>query len=170
MTRTTKIILTVSILLNLLLSGALAGYAVKAYQHRPEYNKPFYKALSPEGQLLLDKVFQQARSEMKENFKEVRSLRHEIMTLLMAEKFDVEAFDTLTSEMMTMHVAMMKARMEAHKNLAQDLSTADRQQLAKFLSRLGGPGGGRHYKKETKRFPDIDRQEKSFRSMESASP
>lgn len=169
MTRTMKILLTVSVLLNVLLVGALGGYAFNAYQNRLEHNRSIHEGLSPEGLQFLDESFQRVRSEMKDNFKEARHLRKDMMDVMMAEEFDSERFDALAQEMMAMHTAMMQAKMETHKSLAEKLPASDRQQLARWLSKIGGSERS-HRKKGIRSFSGQDKPDHSLRPKENTSP
>lgn len=141
MTRTVKILFTISVLLNVLLLGASAGLALKM-SHKPWHKMP--DNLSPETQNLMERSFQESRNEMQPTIEDMKEARADLARVFSAPSFDEAQFDRAVDQMMTAQRQLMQKRFEATKEMAQQLSQEEREKLAEVLSK---PFGGFHHSK-----------------------
>lgn len=146
MMRTMKIIMTLSVVLNILFIGTIGSYAYKTMQHKPQWRERIQDKLSPEGQNYMARTFQEIKAEMKNDFQDFRRLQQDMISLMEAEEFDDKAYDKLANEIAEKHMAMMAAKIKTHKQMAQDLSAEDRKLLARRLAHMGAskPKQGRN--------------------------
>ncbi len=139
MTKNMKIVFTVSVLLNILMAGVLAGFAVKCNQPEPWRAPPAMEKLSPEGRALMKQSFDQSRDTMRQTFQDARQLRERLNSILEAETFDPEAYAAASAALREHQVKIMERRAQTAGDLAAKLNPEDRRLMADWLS---GPGKG----------------------------
>lgn len=147
MTKRFKIILTISILLNLLFIGLAGGVTVKRSFYGPgEFGKPgWMKDLEPETRHLMARSFQQGKKEMKPHVTRLRQVKKDLARILKADEFDAEAYRAKSKEMGEIFAEMGQYRVEAMITVNEQLSQDERKKLAKRFER-GGRKGGWHNK------------------------
>jgi len=131
MNRKLKIFLTLSIILNLLLIGALGGFSYKRWQH----HKPFEREmLSAEAQQVLRDTFTARRENMRETFAEARASRNALADILAADEFDPDAFDAAIAQKQVLTDRIMQAHIDGVRALALALPDDDRKKMARHLA------------------------------------
>ena len=146
-----KIILSVSVLLNLLLIGTVAGHAYKHWSSHPWHQVKV--DLSPEGQNMAGRTFQSAFRDIRPLGQDARKVRGELVKILSAEEFDEAAFDKATEKMLSIRGEMKDKKIQAMKEVAMNLSLEDRRAMADRIAKM--VGGGREHK--VKRHRNIQR-------------
>lgn len=138
MTTGLRVIFTVSVIMNVLLMGAAAGFFVQRWSVSPSWEIT-REALSPESRNIVARVFQKFHRDVKEDVGAVRSARKEMVQILKAESFDEAAFDKVQAKMQKAQFKVMEQKALITKDLAMQLSGDDRQKLAENLVKaLGG--------------------------------
>lgn len=138
MTKRVKIFFTVSVLLNLLLGGALAGMAVDEMGHKPW--EEVKAELAPETQNLLARSFQESSRAMSSTIGDMRSAREKMKKIFSAKEFDETAYDKAVEEMTLAQQKLMNERLRVSKELATQLPQEEREKIAeKFSKPWGGP-------------------------------
>jgi len=133
MTKTAKIIFTVSILFNLCLAGVVAGFLLSAPIGPP--GPP--KGLSPESARILKTAMQDANlkplaAQMKQKTKEMESL-------IRAEKFDAAAYEKLGREILDLRARMAREKADAMGRALPLLPQEDREKMARrAASKMAG--------------------------------
>lgn len=133
MSKTLKIIFTVSIILNVLLSGAVGGVIYKEWRYHPWHE--IKKELSPEAKNLVARSFQQGRREAGPSIREAMSDRRELVKILEAKEFDAEKFQAKAEELQKIQGKLTDIKIEATLELARELSYEDRKKLAENIAR-----------------------------------
>ncbi len=138
MSKTLKIILVLSILLNVLFAGVIIGHvSTKAYKYGGRHHG-FWKAMAglPEDkkELLKDKM-QEMRREGKATRKAIHDKRAELIGVLTAPEFDETLFDQKVEELHEIHGQMAKNLAEATKELAKKFNQEERKALGVLLKR-----------------------------------
>jgi Spy/CpxP family protein refolding chaperone len=136
MNKNVKIFFTVSVLLNLLLIGLMAGQAYKTWADEPWRRGDITKKLSPEGQAIVKNLMREAVPRKDEHFQSMADMRAEMGTLLRADPFDPEAFDALTSRMVTLKTRMTRDRMGTTKEIALSLVPEDRKAFSESFMHM----------------------------------
>ncbi len=143
MSRRLKIIFTLSVLLNVLLIGVVAGSCYKrmdgprhfAYGSDPQFNHKMAKAMM------------EARKGQESFFKDMKDAKKELVEVLAAPDFSEEAFLAASAKVEQAQQALFKARNDATLKMAQEMTPEERQQMAKHMQamseRHGRKGGFR---------------------------
>ncbi|MAE51301.1 MAG: hypothetical protein CMH27_05795 [Micavibrio sp.] len=160
-----KVMFTISVILNVLALGAAGGMVYKQWSHAP------YRALSsemsPEGHNIVARTMQTAFKEGRGDMKKARAIKKQISQILSAKDFDAEAFDAKAETLHKIMSNMGKRRIDVTRDLAADLSQADRKVLAERFEK----GFHGHDKKSRKKKPhafmkeDQDRIKKGVRPL-----
>lgn len=173
MTRKMKMLFTLSVIVNVLLLGTAGGMAYKHWSQEP-YSE-VYADMSPEARNIVARTMQTAFRDGREEMKKAREVKKEIRAILSAETFDAEAFDAQAEKLHTIMSGMGHKRIDVTKELAEQLSQADRKVLAEKFSkgfhgrdRRGGHKGRPHeFLKEQERDAGDDiAVKKGVRPME----
>lgn len=160
MSNNMRMIFTISIILNVLLIGWAAGMAYKHYTYNPM--QKMQAEMSPEARNIVARTMQKAFREGREEMKKARAVKKDIKAILSAPEFDAEAFDAKAKTLSEIMRGMGQRRIEVTKELASQLSAADRKVLSERFSR----GFHGHDKKTGKDRPhaflkDHDRKDES---------
>ena len=142
MSKSLKIIFTLSIILNVLLLGVIAGHTYKKWNDDPI--EQAMDEMSPEGRNIVARKIQAAFREGRDEMRSMRQSKKQLQSLLTAEEFDASAFE---EEALKLHELIKEKgfkRIEITKELAQELSLEDRKVLAKRFSK-GFHGGKRSH-------------------------
>lgn len=144
MNRHLKIIFTLSILLNVLLIGVVAGAAYKRMDGPPR----FEESRDPAFNHKMAKAMMEARKGQEALFRQMRAARNDMNDALAADVFDEAAFDAASERLYKVQADMFRARNEATLKMAREMDAAERKELVahfKALSeRRGKHGDGKH--------------------------
>ncbi len=133
MTRTLKIIFTVSLVLNVLLIAAGAGFAFKALRHMPGHGPMARENLSPETQHLMARTFRKNRKDMAECIRDAHEQREALMDVMAAENFDPQAYDRAIEGLLAGQNEMMRMHAQTIKKMAERLPAEERKKLGMHL-------------------------------------
>lgn len=133
MNRHLKIIFTVSILLNVLLIGALAGSCSKRWDGRGDGLPRMARGGDPQFDHEMAKAMQEARKNQKPLQDELKAAKKELHGILAAETFDEAAFKAASEKMYKAQADLFRARNEATLNMAKDMSVDERKEMAQRL-------------------------------------
>lgn len=150
MSRKYKIILTVSIILNVLLLGMTGGMMYKKWQWKRSNIEIVQADFSPEARNLIARHFQEARNEMKDEFGKSRQRRKKLVDLLRAENFDQDEYDRTVEQMRDTQNELLERKMEMLKDLALALPPEDRKKISPQFIRPYGPHHGSDKGKSSK--------------------
>lgn len=131
MTRTIKILFTLSVLLNVLLLGAAGGYAIKRMQAQSQ--KPWdhiKNDLSPESQKMVTEGFQKIRTDMEPLMNEVRKTREEMKSILMEDRFDVRKYNEAALRAQGLRREMSEKFMGSTQKIVAGLTPEERKKVA----------------------------------------
>lgn len=159
MSRKIKTFFTVSILLNVLLFGALGGIAVGEFSDRPWHRMA--EDLKPETQNVLARTFQKSHNEAKAAYQEMKAAKEELSRIFSARNFDAEAYKKAVERMRAAREKVMEERFEAMMELGAELPQSERKKIAEQFSKRFGEY--RHHGKKPRMFdhPPAPAQEKS---------
>lgn len=130
MSKSIKIIFTISIVLNVLLLGAMAGQTFHKLGDRKDRLERMTQEMSPEGRHVVAKTMQKAFRDGRDKMRSMRQSKQDVKDILGAEEFDAEAFESAASKMQEMMIKAGDRRIQVTKELAEQLSQEDRKQLA----------------------------------------
>lgn len=143
MSKRFKIILTVSVLLNIVLAGITAGMMMQCGQ--PSWQpKEEMARLSPEAKSLMGESFAQNRRAMDKVFDDAKKARRDVVRILTAESFDKGAYEKASETLRDKQVQIMAKRAGAAGDLAAKMKAEDRKIMAEWLAgpiRGMGKGG-----------------------------
>lgn len=135
-TKTFKVILTVSVLLNLFFLALVGGHFLKRSgggEHRPSI-----ELASGESQSLVKQSMKKMRLQSKEMHKESRALRREMQKIMSADDFDAKAYVETSEQLRDVQGKMHALFSSSMLELAEKLPVEDRKNLSKKLIR-GNP-------------------------------
>lgn len=162
MRRSTKIILSVSLITNLLLVGVVGGAAYKKWSARPWHEVK--KQLEPESRNVVARTFQDKFREIRPIGREARKARGDLIKVMTAEEFDVEAFDKAANELTDLRDRISEIKLQATKDILSQLPKEEREKLAGRLAESIGGGmerkvhRDRHIRpRKPEHKPDFDR-------------
>ena len=148
MSQRMKILLSVSLALNVLLLGVSAGHVYQRWSSHPWHEVK--KELSPEGRNIAGRVFQSAFRDIKPLGQDARKARAEIVKILSADEFDADAFDKATARMLDIRGDMKALKIQAMRDAASQLSVEDRRKMADRMAKMVGGGHKRRVKRDRK--------------------
>lgn len=152
MKKSHKILFTLSIVLNLALTGVVAGHVVKRWRDAPW--QEVQKDLSPQTRDLMRKMFMEKREKIKSNWKEMGEKKKAMEVILSAPEFDAQAFDTAVQDWQMFNSHVTQGKMEFFKSVMTQLPQEERIKLAeKFVKILTGT----HDRKEGREGGDSPR-------------
>ncbi len=131
MNRKIKLLLIVSLLLNVLLAGMVTGHMM--HRFAPSWGTPAEAVLSPEKQALVHSVMHKAFEENKPLRDEIRQTQDAMGHILESEPFDEAAYDAQTKKLHTLHQLQSQHMAEAFKSLARQMNPSERAALADML-------------------------------------
>ncbi len=153
MSKTLKIIFTISILLNLLMAGVIIGHAAKKWKESDWYEVK--DQLQPETRELMRQAFRSGFKEVRPLFREARQKRNELSQILSAEEFDGQAYDRVSEDLMDIESRMFAHRYGVVKDISEQLPAAERKILVKkFVSGFLDRRGSKHHHKGKKHWKD----------------
>ena len=131
MTKTMKIIFTLSILINLVLIGVVGG---SFYKHHKKYAHPIPKELSAESRAELEDDMKASREKMRAQFKELKKYHGELRSVVTAEEFDIDAYNESVDRILDTKDEMGKQKAEMMGNILSKLSLEERRKVSeRFL-------------------------------------
>lgn len=147
MSKTIKITLAASVLLNVLLIGILIGsfsHMLAGPFQMQKHMKEVIGKLPEDKQELVRGTMKELRSETKVTKKKVDAKREEIMEVLTAPEFDAALFDRKVAELHDLMGELASEVAEAAKKIASNLDQQDRIMLSELIKRKPGPPHPRH--------------------------
>ncbi len=138
MSKKIKIVLTVSIILNVLLLGVLIGMSADDYKDHRNKRADFRSALdklSPEKSKMVNKTMRSLHKETRKTRKEVKKTRNKINKILSAPEFDESAYDTEIKNLKKLQAEIMDKFSIVTKDLALKLEQDERKVMAELLKK-----------------------------------
>lgn len=132
MSRRLKIIFTLSVLLNVLLIGVVAGACYKRMDGPPRFGD----SRDPQFNHKMAKAMMDARKGQEALFKDMKDAKKELVNVLAAPDFSEEAFLAASAKVEQAQEALSKARNEATLKMAKEMTLAERQQMAKHMQAM----------------------------------
>ncbi len=147
MSKKLKLVLMVSLLLNVLLVGFVAGrLAPFDFKKYHEHRQAVLKQLPDEKRAIVEVAFKEHRKGMKQHFKERHHARKMMGKILRDEPFDEAAFLALSEKMQRDSQQMRQLMQMKIVELARQLNQKERGLLVEMLRkpRHGRGGSGHH--------------------------
>jgi uncharacterized membrane protein len=144
--RTWKLLLAGSFVLNVFLLGGIAGGAYQWFAAHDKVAKApqprtalrfATDGLSPERQQQFLEGLKQARRDAKDDAREGREWRHEVLALLAAPQFDRVALDAALEQTRKADIALRTEVESSVANFATTLTAAERVTFAEGLKQAG---------------------------------
>lgn len=165
MSRTLKIIFTLSILLNIALLAAGGGMIHKKMKYGYGPERDMRSELSDESRELIRSTFRGAREEFKPKFEEMSEAKARMEGILKAETFDEQAYNNAAKELRDLEYEMSEMKAEKAKDFLTVLPIDDRKAMAEHMARkMAGHsahkrGHGKYREKFRERLEDRAGQE-----------
>jgi uncharacterized membrane protein len=143
MKKCTKTLFTLSVVLNFLLLGALAGVGIKEWRHDPWHMAK--NEMSPESRDMVKESFQKMHADMKPLFADMRRSREQMREILRQEQFNAARFDEVSAHLRTLRQQMGDRMSAVTKDMVAVMPPQDRQQMADHFVmgwKHGGKRGG----------------------------
>lgn len=137
-----RVILVLSLLLNIFLFGAGAGFVYKHYSQKPWMKER--GTLSPETRNIVGRTLQSTFRDIRPLGQDARTARAELIKVLSAEEFDAVAYDKAVERLRDIKGDIQDKKIAATKEIAQNLPFKERQKMA---DRMVGMVGGGHEKR-----------------------
>ena len=130
MTKTTKIIFTISLILNLALIGVIAGGVYKkAKRHMPPAE------LSLSSREMMRENIENSKKTMRADFKKMKQHRDDLEDIMLADSFDIEAYNMVVERILDAKDRIAREKsVVMGKTLAQ-LPLAERKKFAGHVLR-----------------------------------
>lgn len=145
MNKRVKIILTASVLVNVLLAGTLVGMIMDK-RHEMPWEK-VKRELAPESQELVSKMFQDTWKDMGPVIRQSMDNRKYLADVVRADEFDPKAFDEAVKRLRGVQDLIAKKKIESTKELLVKLPGEDRKKLAEQVANSFSWKGNRHGKR-----------------------
>lgn len=128
-------LLAVSLLLNVLLIGFVAGKAT--HMKRDWHREPAMSEINLPGEkkAAVQAAMTEFKADGKERRKEIREKREEIVAILTAPEFDEAAFKAKSQELGMMFREGRVQMIDRIAEIAKTMSQEERRELAKFMRR-----------------------------------
>lgn len=150
MSKTIKVVMIISLVLNILLIGFIIGnVSHRFFINNSIRQKPqeFSVNLPPDKKELFFNTMQKVRAENRVVKKQLREARRKIFSILTSPQFDEDSYTSEVEKLHLLRGLMMKRFSNATKELAKQLNQEERRALAEHLKRLP-----RHH--QERRLPD----------------
>ena len=138
MSRNIKILLLLSIIINVLLVGVVIGHFSTKYMAKKHFKGHFPKVgkvLPPEKQEMLTDAMMKHHKESGKTKRKIHKVREEIVKILAAPEFNEQLYDEKVEELHNLHGEMAKGLSEVTKKLAVKFTPEERRVLAEILKR-----------------------------------
>jgi uncharacterized membrane protein len=138
MSKRLKILVFVSLIINILLIGVVIGHFSTRYFVKKHFKGHFPEIsteLSAEKQEMLTDAMIKHHTESRDTKRKIRRVREEIVKILTAPEFNEQLYDKKVAELHDLHGQMAKGLAEATKKLAVKFTPAERRVLAQILKR-----------------------------------
>jgi uncharacterized membrane protein len=138
MSKTIKILILASVILNILLIGVIIGNVSQRFFKEDSLRRTppeLTVKLPPEKEKLFSDTLGKVRLENREIRKQVREGRENIFSILTAPQFDEAAYESETKKLHELRMLMMHQLSDTTKQLAKQLNQEERKALAEWLKR-----------------------------------
>ncbi len=132
MSDTLKKVLTVSILLNILLLGVLAGF-INTRLHSDWFYSAAHE-FNPESRHLAARIMRKTRNGLETDIRRLHKTRDDIMKVLQADDFDSLSYEHNADKLRSTQARILDTKLNATKELALALPDKERQYLAGRLA------------------------------------
>jgi uncharacterized membrane protein len=142
MSKTTKLVLIGSLVLNLLLLGVVIGQSPRRFDRgamREQLMEQKIKDLPPASQARLRQRFTELRKTAEPLFDQLRQVQDETAQLVGADPFDPAAFDRQEAKIIQLRAETTKKLTQSVKDAVKDLTLEERQRFAEILRRPTPP-------------------------------
>lgn len=146
-----KLIITVSVIINVLLAGTVAGMILDRPRTMPW--EQVKETLSPESQKLVTKMFQNTWKESSSVMRQSMDNRKYLAEVVAAEEFDEKKFDEAVKRIRGVQDLMAEKKIKSTKELLKKLPKEDRQKLAEAVSNSFSWKGGNRDKRHDQPQP-----------------
>ncbi len=138
MSKTLKVIFTLSILFNIAFAGLVSGHYAKQMKRWDQ----FREELAPETQELMKATFKEKRDAIRKKKKVSHEKLGAIAEILNAEEFSEDEFKAAIEDWRIFQNKVIDGKAETMIGMALQLPQAERQKLSKrFVHILSGRGG-----------------------------
>jgi len=136
MSKTIKVLIFSSLVLNILLIGFIIGNVSHRLSRGDSYRKETPELavkLSPEKEKIFSDTMEKVRMENRSIRKQIREARERIFAILIAPQFDVASYESEVENLHELQGLMIKQLSKATKELAMQFNQEERRALAKYL-------------------------------------
>ncbi|MFZ5875572.1 MAG: periplasmic heavy metal sensor [Nitrospirota bacterium] len=136
MSQKVKLLVVVSVVLNVLLAGVIIGHMTQMGRWAPfKDDRALATKLPPEKFKLFTEVMGGARSECKQIRKQIRETRAQTLSILTASEFDEQSFQREVDKLHELRGRVAGRVAEATVVLARQFTPEERQLLGEYLER-----------------------------------
>ncbi len=141
MTKRMKILLVVSLVLNVLLAGALIGNVSHHVGRRFAFlhEQAMVAQLPPEKQQLFQEAMRSMRLECRDLRKQIGETRERAIAVLTATEFDEQAYQAEVDKLRDLRGQMMQRVANTTKELAKRFDPEEREALGGYLKDVPPP-------------------------------
>ncbi len=133
MSKTIKIVFTLSLVVNLFFLGLTAGVVYKVRGFLPVNQPEFKENLSEDTRAVIKDIGQDFRQEVREEFREGRSLKNEMAAIYREEEYDPARFAEKAEEYLKVRQKLERTKMEYLNAMGTELSREERSFLINRL-------------------------------------
>jgi len=149
MSKTVKILLALSIILNVLFVGVAIGMYSHGFKMKVSTRQDLEEVIKnfpPDKQALVTESIKSLREKTKATKKEIRAKRKEVVEVLSAPEFDPALYDTKVDELHSLMDELGNEFAATARDLALNLDQDERKALAEVIMKRRG---GKHMYKES---------------------
>jgi uncharacterized membrane protein len=142
MSRSIKIIFTLSLILNVILLGLVGGglYRLQIHFKGDRDIQRELQSMPPDVRAKIDQMFDSTHAEMRSLFKMMVQAKQEVRDTLNADPFVRSKYDNAVEKLNQIRFNMMQIRAQKTGEIAMHLTADDRRKFAGYLLRSGGRG------------------------------
>lgn len=133
MSKKLKLILTVSIILNIIFISTGLGFFAQSMMHKRGFHKhpEWFQDMRPETRELFKTQMHESRSTFKDNIQHIRSLRQDMANIIGAQAFDEDAFRSKAKEIEDIKEGLSANKIENTISLIKEMSQEERMAFSK---------------------------------------
>ncbi len=135
MSKRMKVILTISLLLNILLIGVLGGHAYRTHSDERKGFHELKASLSDETQKMLKDEMYARKDKIKSMKRQMKAFIGEFERISTQDTFDVAAYDAFSKRFIEFDGEVTRRRLEMFKDMALVLSVEERRTFSKMMSK-----------------------------------
>lgn len=134
MKKSHKIFFTISVILNLVLMGVIAGHAMKKAHEMPWFE--LRETLAPQTQELMKNMFEAKKDIIRSHWHTLKEKKKALSAVVTAEQFDENAFNIAMQDWQAFNTQVTEGKKGSLSTLLKQLPQEERMKLSEHVVRI----------------------------------